>query len=98
MKRAGIFFRLKFAISSTHSSVNKPGHILRDRGSFQILSTNKTMTKHRSMPLTAAAFAAALAFTACNKTPSDSAGGKPGAAATIQNIGSDTMVNLAQAW
>ena len=47
-----------------------------------------------------AAFAATLAFTGCDKKTASSEGGgsKKAAAVSIQNIGSDTMVNLAQAW
>ena len=58
--------------------------------------------------LGAAAFAATLAFTGCDKKSADTGGGtapgdaggekKKAAATSIQNIGSDTMVNLAQAW
>src|SRR5687768_4414955 len=50
--------------------------------------------------MTTVAVAAALALTGCGKS-GDKAGGeesKSGKATSIQNIGSDTMVNLAQAW
>ena len=56
--------------------------------------------KNTTLILTCA-FAAALAFAGCNKsTPTDSGGGGGGkeSAVSVQNIGSDTMVNLAQAW
>ena len=51
------------------------------------------------LTFSAAAIAAALAFTGCGKKSGDSAsGGQKEASVTLQNIGSDTMVNLAQAW
>ena len=57
--------------------------------------------KKTTLTLSAAALAAVFAFTGCDKksdagSPAD--GGKNAAAVSIQNIGSDTMVNLAQAW
>ena len=51
------------------------------------------------LTLSAAAFATAIAFTGCGKSgDSASSGGKKAAEVSLQNIGSDTMVNLAQAW
>lgn len=57
------------------------------------------MNKHIPVLLSAAAVSASLLFTACGKKSSDGGGGSAsGDTMTIQNIGSDTMVNLAQAW
>lgn len=53
------------------------------------------------LTFSAAAMAAAFAFTGCGKKSDDatgSGGEKKAAAVSLQNIGSDTMVNLAQAW
>jgi len=59
------------------------------------------MTKVLSISITTA-IAAGLALSACNKKTTDQtadgSNSKGGAAVSIQNIGSDTMVNLAQAW
>ena len=55
--------------------------------------------KKTILTLSAAAFATAIAFTGCGKSgDSASSGGKKAAEVSLQNIGSDTMVNLAQAW
>ena len=55
--------------------------------------------KKSILTLSAAAFATAIAFTGCGKSgDSASSGGKKAAEVSLQNIGSDTMVNLAQAW
>ena len=51
-----------------------------------------------TLTFSTAALAAVFAFTGCDKKPGDSSSGKKAAAVSIQNIGSDTMVNLAQAW
>jgi phosphate transport system substrate-binding protein len=57
------------------------------------------MNKHIPALVTVAAVSASLIFTACSKKSADGAGGSgSGDTMTIQNIGSDTMVNLAQAW
>lgn len=55
----------------------------------------KTTTPHILRLVACAALALTLA--ACGKKDAGAAGGK-GEAQSIQNIGSDTMVNLAQAW
>ena len=60
--------------------------------------------KKTILTFSAAAMAAALAFTGCGKKSDDSTGTSSGggdkkaASVSLQNIGSDTMVNLAQAW
>ena len=58
--------------------------------------------KKSLITFSAAAMVAALAFTGCGKKSGDStsngSGDKKAAAVSLQNIGSDTMVNLAQAW
>ena len=56
--------------------------------------------KKTTLTLSAAALSAVFAFTGCDKKgdAASSGGGKKTAAVSIQNIGSDTMVNLAQAW
>ena len=57
------------------------------------------MNKHIPALLTAALASASLLLSACNKKSSDgTSSGGSGDTLTIQNIGSDTMVNLAQAW
>lgn len=53
----------------------------------------------RTSTLTIAALAATAIFiTGCDKKGSSEGGGKKGGEIALQNIGSDTMVNLAQAW
>ena len=53
---------------------------------------NKSIRRFGSLTI-----ATAFALSGCGKK-TDSAGGSSAATLTIQNIGSDTMVNLAQAW
>jgi phosphate transport system substrate-binding protein len=53
----------------------------------------------RTSTLTLAALAAtALFITGCDKKGSSEGGWKKGGGSALQNVGSDTMVNLAQAW
>ena len=56
---------------------------------------NRVATAHARWSLLAA-LAGAGALAACERQAAQ--GGQPAAAPSIQNIGSDTMVNLAQAW
>ena len=52
------------------------------------------MTIHTTRILATTALSAALLFTGCSKK----SGGEAGGSTTIQNNGSDTLVNLAQSW
>ncbi len=54
--------------------------------------------KQNTLIISALALSATLAFTGCGKKSTDTGGGGKAEAISIQNIGSDTMVNLAQEW